>query len=410
MRKAAVSLVALAAVLAPSAPAAAAERLAGVRPDISSIEGGLWAETDKVEAEAKTRGDLNRDPALNAYVHDVMCKVAREHCADLRVYVMERPYFNASMAPNGYTEIWSGLLLRSADEAEVAYVLGHEFGHFVENHSLERHAARKTRANIAMAATVVVAVAGASSAAGATTGSEAQSIIDATRGTIDLIYYAQMASLFKFTRDQESEADLLGQRKTAAAGYDAAAAAQSWRALIAETKGSDFKRVRESVTHSSVFDSHPVSVDRIAALDAQAKSLTPGGDRGRERHRAAIRPFLSAWLRDDLRKRDFGQTLVIIDRLAAGGEDMGVLNYYRGEAYRMRRGEGDLAKAREAYQAASAQPDAPAAVWRELGDILRRDGDRVAAKTAYETYLAKAPKAEDAWMVQDSLSSLERSS
>jgi predicted TPR repeat methyltransferase len=87
-----------------------------------------------------------------------------------------------------------------------------------------------------------------------------------------------------------------------------------------------------------------------------------------------------------------------------------VLNYYRGEAYRLRRGEGDLAKAREAYLVASGQADAPAATWRELGDIHRRDGDRVAARAAYETYLAKAPQAEDAWMVQDSLSSLERSS
>ena len=213
MRAVPVSLAALAAALALSGPVQAAERLAGSRPDIASVEGGLWGEMDKVEAEARTRGDLNRDPALNAYVHEIMCKVAGPHCADLRVYVMDRPYFNASMAPNGYTEIWSGLLLRASDEAEVAYVLGHEFGHFVETHSLERYAARKMRASVAMAASVVVAVAGASSAAGATTSGEAQSIIDATRGTIDLIYYAQMAALFRFTREQESEADLLGQRR-----------------------------------------------------------------------------------------------------------------------------------------------------------------------------------------------------
>jgi predicted Zn-dependent protease len=410
MRMVPVSLAALAAALALGGPAQAAERLAGARPDISSIEGGLWGEMDKVEAEARTRGDLNRDPALNAYVHEIMCKVAGPHCADLRVYVMDRPYFNASMAPNGYTEIWSGLLLRASDEAEVAYVLGHEFGHFVETHSLERYGAQKTRANVALAASVVVAVAGASSAAGAATSGEAQSIIDATRGTIDLIYYAQMAALFRFTREQESEADLLGQRRAGQAGYDVAAAMESWRGLIAETQGSDFKRVRRSESRSSIFDSHPLSADRIAALEVQAKTLRAGGERGRARHRAAIRPFLPAWLRDDLRRRDFGQTLVVIDRLAAGGEDLGVLNYYRGEAYRLRRGEGDLAKAREAYLVASGQADAPAATWRELGDIHRRDGDRVAARAAYETYLAKAPQAEDAWMVQDSLSSLERSS
>lgn len=403
----AVSILALAAALA-SAPVVAQERAAGLRPDVTSAEAGFWSVMDDAEAQAKTRADLNSDPALNAYVRGVMCKVAAAHCPDLRVYVMDRPIMNASMAPNGYSEVWSGLLLRATDEAELAYVLGHEVSHFTENHTIEAHKAKKMRANVALAATVVVAVAGAASAASAGTASEAQSIMDATGNTIDLIYYAQIASFFRFSREQEAEADLLGQRKLAAAGYDPAAAPESWRGLIAETKGSDFKRVRDSGTRNSVFSSHPLSSDRIAALDGQAKALTAGGDRGRERYRAAIRPHLGVWLRDDLRKRDFGQTLVVIDRLAASGEDLGVLNYYRGEAYRMRRGDGDLPRARDAYLVAAVHADAPPATWRELGDIRRRDGDLAGARTAYETYLAKAPQAEDAWLVQDSLSSLQQ--
>lgn len=407
MLRHAASIIALAAALSAAQPAAA-QRAAGLRPDVASVEGGMWAQMDGAERAARTRADLNTDPALNAYVREVMCKVAAGYCGDLRVYVMDRPFMNASMAPNGYSEVWSGLLLRATDEAEFAYVLGHEVSHFTENHSIEEHQARKTRANVGMALTVVVAVAGAASAAGAATASEAQSIMDATGNMIDLIYLGQVAALFRFSREQEAEADLLGQKLAVAAGYDPAAAAQSWRGLVSETAASDFKRVRESETSSSVFSSHPLSGDRIAALDAQGRTLKSGGERGRARHRAAIRPHLAVWLRDDLRRRDFGKTLVIIDRLAADGEDLGVLNYYRGEAYRMRRGEGDLARARDAYLASTVQPDAPTAVWRELGDIRRRDADLAGAKVAYETYLAKAPQAEDAWLVQDSLSSLER--
>jgi len=407
MFRRAASLLALTAALAAAAPAQA-QRAAGARPDISTVEGGLWAYMDRAEEEARTRADLNADPALNAYVREVMCKVAKEYCAELRVYLMDRPFMNASMAPNGYGEVWSGLLLRASDEAEFAYVLGHEVSHFAQNHSMERHKAQKTRANVALAVSVVVAVAGAASAAGASSASEARSIMDATGNLIDLVYLGQMAVLFKFTREQEAEADMLGQKRAVAAGYDAAAAAGSWRGLIAETQGSDFKRVRESMARGSIFDSHPVSGDRIAALDAQARTLPSGGERGAARHRAAIRPHLGALLRDDLRRRDFGGTLVLIDRLSAGGEDLGVLNFYRGEAYRLRRGDGDLAKARDAYLAAAAHADVPAQAWRELGDIRRRDGDVAGARTAYESYLAKAPQAEDAWMVRDSLTSLER--
>ena len=55
-----------------------------------------------------------------------------------------------------------------------------------------------------------------------------------------------------------------------------------------------------------------------------------------------IRPFLSAWLADDLRRRDYGQTLLVIERLSSLGEDLGVLNFYRGETLRQRRSDGDL--------------------------------------------------------------------
>jgi predicted Zn-dependent protease len=172
-----------------------------------------------------------------------------------------------------------------------------------------------------------------------------------------------------------------------------------------ETAASDFKRVRTSGARTNIFASHPVDSERVAALQDDLKTLPATGETGRARHRAAIRPHLAAWLRDDLRRRDFGQTLNLIGRLASGGEDLGVLNFYRGEAYRQRRGEGDLASARDAYLAAAAYPDAPVAVWRELGDLRRKESDTAGARTAYETYLAKAPNAEDAWIVQDSLNS-----
>lgn len=404
------ALIAATVALAVLPQTARAQRAAGLRPDSTSLEGGIWGSADKAEAAARTKADVNHDPALNAYVRGVTCKVAADHCPDLRVYVLDRPAFNALVAPNGYVEVWSGLMLRSTDEAEFAYVLGHEFSHFVQNHTLVAYNAAKSRANVALAAKVAIAVVGVAAASGATTTSEAQSIMDATGNLIDVVYLAEIAAFFRFSREQEAEADLLGQKRAAIAGYDARSAAQSWRSVMAETQASDFKRVRESRSRTSVFESHPLEAERIAVLDKQASSLPASSDRGRERYRAAIRPHLSAWLRDDLRRRDFGQTLHLIDRLAASGEDLGVLNYYRGEAYRLRRGDGDLGRARDAYLAAAAQPDTPLAAWRELGDIRKRDGDAAGARAAYETYLAKAPQAEDAWLVQDSLSSLDKGS
>lgn len=395
----------LAASLAAS-PAAAEPRPVGLRPDPTSVEAGLWGLSDRAEQHVRQSAELNTNPALNAYVREVACKVAVEYCADLRVYVLDRPFVNATMAPNGYTEVWSGLLLRATDEAEFAYVLSHEVGHFAENHSLERQMAMKSRANVALAVSVGIAVLGVAAATGSTSQVDAQNVLDATGNLIDAVYLGTMASLFKFTREQESEADQLGIRRSSAAGYAASSAADMWLGIIAETTASDFERVRKSDARLGVFSTHPLSAARAEALQKTAATLPAAGEHGRARHRAAIRPHLGAWLRDDLRRRDFGQTLYILDRLARDGEDLGVLNFYRGEAYRLRRGEGDLAKARQAYALAATFPDAPVAAWRELGDLARRDDDRPAARAAYEAYLAKASGADDAWMVREALDGL----
>jgi beta-barrel assembly-enhancing protease len=384
------------------------QRLAGARPSAASDEGGMWEVSDRTERQAKSSAELISDTALNDYVRDVTCKVAAEYCKDVRVYIMNRPIFNATMAPNGYTEVWSGLLLRAQNEAELAFVMSHEVAHFERNHTVEAFRAHKTRSNVVLSLTLVVAVAGAASAASASTAESAQSIMDSARSLNDVIYLAGVASYFGFSRANESEADKLGLQRMAAAGYDAAAAPASWQARVAENQASEFKRVREGGARTNVFDSHPVEAERVAALEAQRKTLPVSGELGTARHRAAIRPHLSAWLRDDLRRRDYGQTLQIIDRLAANGEDQGVLNFHRGEAYRLRRGDGDQAKSRDAYLKAAAYPDAPMAVWRELGDARKRDNDTAGARAAYETYLSKAPEAEDAWLVREALDSLDK--
>lgn len=386
------------------AQAWAQARAPGLRPAAESAEAGLWDIMDKAEAQARRSAEINSDPALNDYVRNLTCKVAQEYCSELRIYVMDRPFANATMAPNGYGEVWSGLLLRVESEAELAFVLGHEVSHFAENHSAEQLQARKVRQNLVLAASVGVAVVGVSAAAGATTYDGAQAILDATGNLIDALYLGAVAAHFRFSRENESEADRLGLARMAAAGYPAAAGPTMWRNTIGESAASDFERVRKRDARLGIFDSHPLTQERVKLLDVEAARLeVTGADEGRERLRAAIRPHLGRWLKDDLRRRDYGQTLFLIDRLARLETDLGVLEFYRGEAYRLRRHAGDEVLAEAAYVAASAHPDAPVALWRELGDLRKRRGDAAGARSAYETYLRLAPAAEDAWLVQDAM-------
>ncbi len=367
------------------------------RPANDTDEGGLWGLSERAEQQARVAGTLERDAALNEYIRAVSCRVAAQYCGDVRLYVMNRPFFNASMAPNGYMEVWSGLLLRAEDEAQLAFVLGHEVAHYSEQHSLEALRTTRARATGAMLATVTVAVVGA--AAAVNSPNSAASISDATRIATDAIYLGTIASLFGFSRENESQADFIGFDHAVAAGYDPNAGHLLWGNLVAETRASDNRDVRRRETRSSIFQTHPLSSDRLEALQERAATAS-GGETHRERYRAAIRPFLDPWLRAELRRRDFGQTLSLLDRLGQHGEDFGVVEYYRGEVHRLRRGEGDRARAKQFYQSAITHADAPAAAWRELGDLEQRDGNVAAARAHYTTYLERAPNAEDRALIE----------
>jgi len=92
------------------------------RPRIDTEEGGLWGMMDREEAKLRRSPFVIRDLALTKYVQDIACRLAADHCPDVRVYLVRTPLFNASMAPNGMMQVWSGLLLRVENEAQLAAI------------------------------------------------------------------------------------------------------------------------------------------------------------------------------------------------------------------------------------------------------------------------------------------------
>ncbi len=402
--------------LADDAP----ERAPGQKPEPGSLEEGIWVEVGKAEHAAKTSGERNLSPDLDAYVGGVLTRVTGRYSGDVRVYVMDRPFFNASMAPNGYTEVWTGLLLRCDDEDELAFVLGHELGHFRHSHSIKTYKALRDGQNTALVATMALSVLAMGAAANAGTAQAAQSISNATSGLIDVIYLGSIAAFLGYSRETEGQADTYGLIYTREAGYFPGAGARIWQDRLDETAASDIEKVRTSPARINVFGDHPLETTRLTALTRQDKLLNGGtpstrtpeeAKAARLAYRAHIRPYLSAWLRDDLRRQDFGQTLFVIDRLGVDGEDKGLLNFYAGEAYRLRggkTGKPDLDSAITAYKVALENPDAPKETWRQLGDVYRRVGDTPKAIEAFNAYLKALPDAQDAWIVQDQLDTLAK--
>jgi predicted Zn-dependent protease len=363
-------------------------RAAGqINTDMSSAEAGMRYQYDEMERRVRMSGMRNTDPVLNAYVQSIACPIAGDFCSELRFYVLDVPEFNAAMAPNGMMMINSGLLLRIETEAELAFVAAHEFGHYFENHMLEQMAAQQgaNRGSILSAGLAFTGV-GALLALGYMAGAA--------------------AGVMSFSREQEREADLFAARYANEHGYNSAAGVRAWEHLRDEISASSNEQTRRRATRESMFATHPLTEERITYLRATARPEAGAGE-DRAAYRDIIRPHLRNWLEMEMGARDAGSTLNLLDRLSGLGTDIGVIEYVRGEVYRVRNREGDVALALASYTNASLQTDAPTEAWRQIGVLSRRQGDNAAAIAAFEKYLELAPAAQDRQLIESQISALK---
>ena len=362
------------------APGALPDLMSGERPPAETDEAGLWMIMDRYERELRTSGSLVRDPGLNAYVRTIVCRLVPEQCDDIRIYLIETPFFNASMAPNGVMQVWTGLLLRAENEDQLAYVLGHEIGHYQRRHTLQLW--RDLRAK-ATASTMLglLGVFGWPGLAAAVTAN-----------------VALVGSVFVYSRDEEREADDIGFELMVKAGYDPQQAARIWEALEEERKAADKSRP------FIFFSTHPSTDERIATLRALgAKAGSPVAGVDPSRFCEITLPHRATWLRDELRVREFKGTQVVLDHLRVRALRPGEIDYFQGEIFRLRGATGDDAKALAAYQQALGSGEAPPETHRALGLLWMKAGNREQARAAFERYLAARPDAADREIVSNYL-------
>ena len=359
----------------PSTAAGQTTLPSGYRPAADSDEAGLWMMGDKAEENLKTMPTVVRDAALNRYVGGLMCKLDKATCNDTRLYILDIPYTNAAMSPNGAMQVWTGLLLRTRNEAQLACVLGHEMSHYTLRHTL---AVWRKAVQMRGATAVLTLVSG---------------------GLLGIIAALGSAGeLMRFSRDEEREADAQGQDMVAAAGYDPAQCAALWEEQLAEQKA-------EPDQHDTfVFlRSHPDAAERLATLTARAAAMPQPAKpwtTGAESFHAATKPFRGTWLAEELNRTHYGQSLALMQSLLADDPKSGETQYWMAEVYRRRNDSGDASLALDAYKNAIATGAAPAGAYRGLGLIAMKTGDRSGAQDAFQHYLDAAPSADDRAMVQ----------
>jgi predicted Zn-dependent protease len=146
-------------------------------------------------------------PLLTTYLNDVGQKVAQASRRPQLQYVFKivnKNSVNAFSLPGGYVYIHRGMLDFVMSESELAGILAHEVGHVVAYHSMN-DVARRYLVDRGM---YELKKAG---------------VLDNQQVTDMLQRYGGPALLFvdhKFSRDEESDADLLGIYNVIRAGYD----------------------------------------------------------------------------------------------------------------------------------------------------------------------------------------------
>jgi beta-barrel assembly-enhancing protease len=347
-------------------------------------EKGLWQLMDRAEEEVSGSNLLIKDPQLVSYLQGIIGRVGGPAAKDMRIYLAHIPDFNAVMFPSGFAVIFTGLLLRMRNEAQLAGVIAHESGHFLRRHMIRSWRDMKRKSDLFAIGAMAAGIGGG--AAGVYLGDYVQL---AQLGTI--------LSLFQYSRAMEAESDAMGAKLIAESGYPPVEMANVWEQLIGEMNASArYRRTRRE--RGSLFDTHPSPESRMADLRASANEVTVPGkayDAGRARYLSMINSIRPMLLDDQVKLNDPGGSQYLVNTLALDGWN-GLLRYYEGEVWRLRNRAGDDTRAAQSYAVAVAYPDAPPEAWRWHGLSLMKEGRSGEAKAALGRYLQMKPAAPDA--------------
>ena len=152
---------------------------------------------------------------------------------------------NAFCMPGGKIGFYLGILERLAlTDDEVAMIMGHEMAHALREHSRERLAKNQLTG---IGASVLSSVLG---------------LGDMGRMAMD---YGAQLTMLKFSRDDESEADLIGLDIAARAGFDPRAGITLWRKMGAASKNAP----------PQWLSTHPSGNNRIAEIDRHLDQVLP---------------------------------------------------------------------------------------------------------------------------------------
>lgn len=223
------------------------------------LEAAATQQYTEIKQQAQQQGVLvpENDPRLKrlrAIANRLIPQAARwnPQAGDWQweINLIDADQVNAFCMPGGKIAFFSGLLtsLKLTDD-EAAIVMGHEIAHALREHGRERLA----KSSLANAGAKVLGL-GLSALLGVDRG-----LTDAASGV------GANLAILKFSRNDETEADLVGLDIVARAGYDPRAGIALWQKMGQVGKGTSLQWL----------STHPAGTSRIAEMRKHMPSVMP---------------------------------------------------------------------------------------------------------------------------------------
>ena len=203
----------------------------------------------EVSKQAESELQILNDRQANTYIDALGRQLAAHAAGEKYPYqfkIVNDTAINAFALPGGFVYIDRGALEAADNEAQIAGVMAHEIGHVALRHGTNQ-------ASKAYIAQVPLAVVG---------GILGSNSISGVLGQLG-ISFATSSLLLKYSRDAETQADLMGTQILHDSGYDPRAMVEFFEKIQAESKGRAVQ----------FFSDHPNPENRISNVQREIERL-----------------------------------------------------------------------------------------------------------------------------------------
>ena len=215
----------------------------------------------EVSRQAERELKILNDRQATAYLDSLGRRLAAHAPGEKYPYqfkIVNDTAINAFALPGGFVYVNRGALEAADTEAQIAGVIAHEIGHVALRHGTNQ-------ASKAYAAQIPLALLGGALGNNSVGGVLAQLGVS----------FATSSLLLKYSRDAESQADLMGTQILYDSGYDPRAMVEFFEKIQAESKGRAIQFLSDHPNPENRISNVQREIQRLGGMQANARNDSP---------------------------------------------------------------------------------------------------------------------------------------